>query len=645
MIDTMDLLKELNEPQKKAVLHTEGPLLVVAGAGAGKTKVITHRIANLIKNGVQSEQILAVTFTNKAANEMKERIFNLLKLDFQKEVQLPTVLPTVGTFHSICARILRQNGRAVGLPRNFSIINKEGSLKLLKKGMKSLEINPKQFQPSKMLAIISRQKSELVKLNDFIDSSGADFFPNTLARIWEEYEKILKNQKSVDFDDLIRKTVFLFQDRPDILENYQNKWSYLLIDEYQDTNRSQYIFSKLLAKKSKNICVVGDEDQSIYKFRGADFGNILKFEKDWPNVTTVILEQNYRSTQNILEAANAVIKRNRSRKEKKLFSELKKGQGLTIFDAPNERDEADFIALSSKELITNGFLPKQIAVLYRANFQSRVIEEAFLKNDIPYQVVGTKFFDRKEIKDIVAYIKTSLNPNDILSFERIINEPPRGLGKITLMNYLANKKLTPDKQDKINKFLKLLEKTKKIIQKENLSKVISHIIKSSGYEDYLNDGSEEGMMRLDNLKELLVLSVKYDKLKAPLGTERFLEDVALLSDQDNIKDDLKNSTGAVRLMTIHTAKGLEFSNVFLTGLEEGLFPYIKFGEADETEEERRLFYVAITRAKEKLFLSFAYSRNLYGGRQVNKPSKFINEIPQELFDDFEQLPTTNYLEL
>ncbi|MFC1756783.1 ATP-dependent helicase [Patescibacteria group bacterium] len=628
----MDILKELNEPQKEAVLHKDGPLLVVAGAGAGKTKVITHRIANLIQNEVKTSQILAVTFTNKAANEMKERVRDLI-----------TTSPAIGTFHSICARILRENGRVVGLPSSFSILDKEDSLKIVRNCLKTLEINPKQFQPKKMLSIISKQKSNLITLEEYTEDAGIDYFPKTVASVWEEYEKSLQRQKSADFDDLISKTVYLFRNRPEILEKYQDRWQYILVDEYQDTNHSQYIFTKLLAQKNKNICVVGDEDQSIYSFRGADFGNILNFEEDWPNAKVVMLEQNYRSTQKILDAANAVIQKNKMRKPKNLFSKLDSGQGLIIYDASNEKEEAEFIARVTKKLSTQSFQPKDIAVLYRANFQSRVIEESFIANDVPYQVVGTRFFERKEVKDVIAYLKSALNLNDLISLERIINEPPRGLGKSSLLSHLSGKTLSTDRQKKILSFFKFLAEVKQKALGGTLASTLIYIIKESGYQKHLSDGSEEGMMRIDNLKELITLSTKYSKMEPQEGIEKFLEDVSLISDQDSIKNS-KNSKGFVRLMTIHAAKGLEFPCVFVTGLEDGLFPYEKPGEFNE-EEERRLFYVALTRAREKLHLSFSHSRMVFGGKQLNRPSRFLNEIPIELFDQgLDDVSTTNYLE-
>jgi len=646
----MDIFKNLNEKQKEAVSHISGPLLVVAGAGAGKTKVITHRIANLIKNKVRPEQILAVTFTNKAANEMKERVSQLLRLNLDSRttevgsLEIGLRRPTIGTFHSVCARILRENARAVGLPRNFSILDKNDSLKIIKKALKDLSIDPKQFQPKKMQAIISRQKSELIDHQTFSETAGEDFFPKNLSLIWQEYEKNLAKQKSLDFDDLISKPVFLFKKRPEILKRYQNKWLYLLIDEYQDTNHCQYILSKLLAQKSKNICAVGDTDQSIYRFRGANFGNVLNFEKDWPKVKTVTLEQNYRSTQNILDAANAVIKQNKTRKPKNLFSKLKKGNNLIIIDAENEKEEANLVANVCQNLLSDGKKPSDVAILYRANFQSRVLEESFLYHEIPYQVLGTKFFERKEIKDIIAYIKVALNPNNLLSVERIINEPTRGIGKASLLNHLSGKKLTKDKEEKIKKFWDLLKNIKQTLQQESLAKSILFIIEKTGYKNHLDDGSEEGIMRIENLMELITLSKKYDGMEPLVAVEKFLEETALLGEQDNMEEKKE----AVRLMTVHAAKGLEFPYIFAVGLEDGLFPFTKLGSTiEDEEEERRLFYVALTRAKEQIFLSFAHSRNFYGGRQMNKPSRFIKEIPEKLFsfeDGENELPTTNYLE-
>ncbi len=634
----MELLKNLNERQKEAVLCTEGPLLIIAGAGAGKTKVITHRIAYLIQKGVKPENILAVTFTNKAAGEMKQRITKLIADD--KTRITGRQLPAIGTFHSIGVRILRENARKTGRTKNFSIIDEEDSLKIIKNCLRKLNIDPRQFQPTKIRSIISRQKSNLIKCEDFSADAGEQFFPKILASIWREYEKTLKIQNAFDFDDLISQNVYLFEENPKILEKYQDKWKYILIDEYQDTNHSQYVFAALLAQKNQNICVVGDEDQSIYGFRGADFGNILNFEKDWPNTKVIMLEENYRSVKKILEAANAVISKNKLRKPKNLFSQLEIGQNIGLFQALNEAEEADFVATKTRDLLEAGAKPSDIAVLYRANFQSRILEELFLSRDLPYQVLGTRFFERKEIKDIIAYLKAALNPNDILSFERIANEPPRGIGKVSLMNYLSGGKNPPDKEKKLKEFLELLKELREIINRLPCQKTINAVIQKSGYQAGLKDGSEDGITRLENLKELTALSAKYNDYAPPAGILKFLEDAALFSDEDAGED----TKETIRLMTVHAAKGLEFKHVFVSGLEEGLFPYPDSsgsGKAGE-EEERRLFYVALTRAKEKINLSFALTRTFFGGRQINKPSRFIFEIPEDLLEAAEnEIKTIN----
>jgi len=631
----MDLLKNLNDKQKEAVTCTDGPLLIIAGAGAGKTRVITYRAAYLIQKGVAPDKILAVTFTNKAAEEMKNRILRLRPSTSSGlrsgQVQKNTS-PTIGTFHAICARILRENARAAHRTRNFSILDEEDSLKNIKSSLKKLELNPKQFQPKKIKNAISKNKSDLINLDDYKEKAGNDFFPKTLSLIWEEYEKNLKKSDAFDFDDLISETVYLFLKKREILKKYQNKWHYIMVDEYQDTNHSQYIFTKLLAQKKGNICVVGDEDQSIYSWRGANFENIFKFEYDWPKTKIVMLEQNYRSTQKILKAANKVISKNKLRKPKNLFSQIKKGENISIFPGIDEKEEAQFIAESSKKLLKKGVKPKEIAVLYRANFQSRILEELFISYNLPYQIMGVKFFERKEIKDIVCYIKAALNRQDILSLKRIINEPSRGIGKTTLMQALSGytNKITPQRKKKLSDFFNLLNAVKKNVETRPVSETISFVIEKSMYKKQLSQNkNEESMMRLDNLKELVALSKRYDPLDPLEGILKFLEDVALMTDQDTVKD----KTKAIRLMTVHAAKGLEFENVFISGLEEGLFPYPDFSEQKDPEEERRLFYVALTRAKEKLFLSFAMSRMIFGGNQVNRPSKFLDDIPEELLEE------------
>lgn len=617
----MDILSGLNEAQKRAVLHKEGPLIVLAGAGAGKTRAIVHKIAHLIYNGLKPEEILAVTFTNKAAQEMKERVRSLLGDSAERQ-------PFVSTFHSLGVHILRHSGRPLGIPRNFSILDKEDSLDVVKSVMKEIGLDPKQFQPAKMQSMISRMKGDLMVCEEFMDVSGGEFFPTTLANIWKKYEEELEKQKALDFDDLVAKTVLLLRNHVDARTYYQDLWKYILIDEYQDTNKSQYEFSKLLAQKHKNICIIGDMDQSIYAFRGADFRNIVNFERDYPEHTCIVFEENYRSTQTILEAAARVIEKNKMRKPKQLLSTRYKGEEISLFEAMTEQEEADFVVKKAKELMEQGIEPSQIAVLFRTNFQSRVLEESCLKKRLPYQMLGTQFYHRKEIKDILAYVKGALNPEDAVNIKRIINVPPRGIGKVGILNFFAKKKIPRASEERINEFLKLLESIKERINSSNASEAVKFAIKRSGMEEFLNTGSEEDRERLENLKELVTIATRYDGYNAPEGIEKMLTDAALMADQDTL-DKKKN---AVRLMTVHSAKGLEFDYVFIVGMEDGLFPHTGWGDnsADKQEEERRLFYVALTRAKEKLFLSYAATRMIFGSKQLNMPSRFFSDIPEHL---------------
>lgn len=592
----MDLLSGLNDAQKMAVLHKNGPLLVLAGAGAGKTRAIAHRVAHLVNQGVEPEHILAITFTNKAADEMRERI-NKLLLVTRSSLR---VMPFIGTFHSLCVYILRYSGSGIGVPKNFSILDKEDSLGIIKDAMKELNIDPKQFQPAKMQATISRYKGDLVTVEEFSATAGNSYFPRTLARIWEKYEEYLNKQKALDFDDLILKTAFLLEKDKKVREHYQNFWQYILIDEYQDTNRAQYELSKILAEKHKNICIIGDIDQAIYSWRGADFRNIINFENDFPENTTIVFEENYRSTQNILEAAAKVIEKNKMRKPKKLTATREKGAEISLFEAMNEEEEAEFTGHKIKELLSKKINPSQIAILFRANFQSRIFEEKCLRHNIPYQMLGVQFYKRKEIKDILAFLRVALNPNDLVSAKRIkkfINAP-------------------------------LLDSIKEIIFREKTSVAVKFVMQKSGIGERLQNGSDDDRERLENIKELVSIAVRYDEYSPGEGIEKLLADAVLMGEQDSL-DKKKN---AVRLMTAHSAKGLEFDYVFVVGLEEGLFPHSGFGDnSDEKEEEeRRLFYVAITRAKEKLFLSFSVSRMVFGSRQLNLPSQFLSDIPEHL---------------
>ncbi len=622
-----DLLKGLNEAQKKAVLHKDGPLLILAGAGAGKTKAIAFRVAYLISQGIEPESVLAVTFTNKAAEEMKERINSLVRV-----TRNALRGPFVSTFHSLCAYILRQNSRKIGATKNFAIFDKEDSLSLIKDAIKEAGFDPKQFQPGKIQAVISRYKGDLVDSKEFSDFSGDEYFPRAVSKIWDIYENYLNKQNAFDFDDLILKTISLFKKHEDIKNFYRSHWQYILIDEYQDTNKAQYELSRMLAEKHKNICIIGDMDQAIYSWRGADFRNIINFENDYPEHTTIVFEENYRSTQNILEAAAKVIEKNRMRKPKRLLATKEKGADISLFEAMSEEEEAEFISHKIKELLkvepSGKVQPSNIAVLFRANFQSRILEEKFLKHGIPYQVLGTQFYERKEIKDILSYIKSALNPQDFLDIKRIINVPPRGIGKITILNYFANKRLPAEMDKKLKDFLNLLNLIKDKIQTKKASDAIKFIMKESGYQKHLESGGDDDLERLENIKELASIASRYDEEEPPQGIEKMLVDTSLMAEQDT----LNKKQNAVRLMTVHAAKGLEFANVFVVGLEEGLFPHSGFGDSgpDKQEEERRLFYVAMTRAKEKLFLSFSVSRMIFGSRQLNLPSKFLSDIPDHL---------------
>ena len=550
----------LNESQEKAVLTTNGPLLVIAGAGSGKTKVLVHRIAHLIEKGARPDAILALTFTNKAASEMKERVLRLLS-----EKKLAS-LPWMGTFHSLCVYILRESGKEAGIKKSFSIADDEDSLSLIKSSLRDLGLDPKQFEPKRLKSLISKKKNEMQNVDAFKNMAG-DYFPKILASVWELYEEKLKKSNLLDFDDLLLKTAELFKNNPEVLKKYQERWKYIHIDEYQDTNLVQYHLTHLLAKKYQNICVVGDVDQAIYSWRGADFRNILHFERDWPGAVIITLEENYRSTQLILDAANSVIVKNKYRVPKNLFSKQNKGAKITVFEAINEDEEAEFIAELAAELKRRGESLNNVAVLYRTNFQSRVIEEKMLSKNLDYQVIGVKFYERKEIKDILAYVKAAINSEDLLSKKRIINTPPRGIGKVLLAKYFSGKALSKSEDVKISELEETLSKIKKTSSEKKASEAIKIAIKLSGLETYLDDGTEDGAGRLANIKELASLATRYDQEKSPEGILKLMEDAALMSDQDTIKNG-----DAIKMMTVHAAKGLEFKIVFIAGLEEGLFP-------------------------------------------------------------------------
>jgi DNA helicase-2/ATP-dependent DNA helicase PcrA len=626
----MHYLDSLNEKQKEAVLQTNGPLLIVAGAGAGKTKTITHRIIHLVHLGVNPSSILAVTFTNKAAKEMRDRVMGLLEERGQgvNVSERNSGTPFVSTFHSLGVHIIKENAHLINLNRHFTIIDESGALSIIKDIMKIHDIDPKLYEPRKIKSIISKSKGDFItieKYNEEVKSSLASI----VAMIWRGYEERLKKEKSLDFDDLLLQTVLILKKYPEVKNKYQEQWKYIHIDEYQDTNEVQYEMTKLLVGKDENICVVGDTDQNIYSWRGANIKNILHFEKDYPNTKIVILEQNYRSTKNILEAANFIIGKNKYRVPKNLFTEKEEGETINICEAYNENNEAIFVAETIKELLKNTD-PEKIAILYRANFQSRVLEEALLNEQIPYQVLGVKFFERKEIKDLLSYARASFNKDSWSDIKRIINVPARGIGKVTLTKIFAGQftDLPITMQEKINKFYLLLEEISIFIQNNKPSETIKYIIKNSGLEEKLMHGSSDEQEELENMKELVTLAIKYDNLPYPEGMEKLLEDASLSSDQDT----LMHKGKGVRLMTVHASKGLEFEYVFVTGLEQDLFPHTKTDtkSKEDQEEERRLFYVALTRAEKKLFLSYAQIRTIFGNQQVNSPSEFIYDIPEHL---------------
>ena len=626
-------LRGLNTRQREAVLQKDGPLLIIAGAGAGKTKTITHRILNLIKSGVRPSDILAVTFTNKAAKEMKERVKDLLNND--KEINLPISIneePYICTFHALGVHILKENARRLNITRHFHIFDRNDSLRAIKEAIKKSNFDPKQYEPRAILNIISKQKGEAISLEMYEENAGNSYFPKIVAVVWHKYEKILKEEKAYDFDDLLLETVMLLKRDETVLEHYQNFWKYIHIDEYQDTNKVQYKFVNLLARKHNNICVVGDGDQNVYSWRGADMRNILDFEKHYPGAAVISLEENYRSTKTIIQAANSIIVKNKNRKEKNLFTKNTEGEKISIYFGHNEEEEAHFVALKSKELIKSGVEPKDIAVLYRANFQSRVLEEAFLSLSVPYQVLGTRFFERKEVKDILAFLRTALNPESISDMKRIINIPPRGIGKVTLLKIAEGKenKLNEGIKQKLTDFRLLLKKIAETAMSAKTSETIKFIFKESGFENILKKENEEDLEKLENIKELVTLATRYDNLPTLDGIEKLLEDSALASDQDELKEE-KN---AERLMTVHASKGLEFEYVFITGLENGLFPHIsRSDEKKDEEEERRLFYVALTRAKKKIFLTYASTRMIFGSQTANPPSEFILDIDNCLLDE------------
>lgn len=636
----MDFLSELNEEQRKAVTHPGGPLLVLAGAGSGKTRVLTYRIAYLIEHmGVDPSSIMAITFTNKAAEEMKERIERLIP--WAKGM-------LVSTFHSACVRILRSDIERLGYSRNFVIFDTQDQQVVARDSVKAMGLDDKKYSPQAVLSFIGRAKDKLLTPQECYDRAK-DIREKTLARIYELYQKKLKELNALDFDDLIMKTVELFRECPEVLHHYQTKFKHILVDEYQDTNRAQYVLVKMLAEKHRNLCVVGDDDQSIYSFRGADIRNILDFEEDFPDATVIRLEQNYRSTQNILDAANSVISHNLGRKKKNLWTENGKGEKIYLVTLENEHEEAFFIAREIEKLVNaRKFNLKDFAVLYRTNAQSRVLEEMMVKMGLPYRIVGgLKFYQRKEIKDIMAYLRVVANPSDDVSLLRIINVPRRGIGEATVYELKRvaeeNERSVYDiiKEEAYNFSSRVSAKLKNFarlindfIEKQNslsIPELIAYILEKTGYIEELEaENSPEAQSRIENLKEMVGVAEEFERKYKGASLQDFLAEIALVSDVDELDD----NKDAVVLMTLHSAKGLEFPVVFLSGMDEGIFPHSRsMFDEDELEEERRLCYVGITRAKKRLYLTRAWRRNLYGNTSFYSASRFIDEIPARLLKE------------
>ena len=636
-------LSNLNERQREAVLTTEGPVLILAGAGAGKTKTIAERIRHLVSKGVAPSSILAITFTNKAAKEMRERVNKMLAED--QDLNRPISMnerPFVSTFHALGVHIIKEQSAKLGLKRHFTIFDRDDSKKAVKEALEKNNLDPKTHDPNKILSMISREKGRGLNEMEYGDRLERSSFSEIIELVWKEYERILKRDNALDFDDLLLKTAKLLKTDQSVREYYRGVWDYVHIDEYQDTNGVQYEISKLLIGPKRNICVVGDIDQNIYSWRGADIKNILDFEKDYPEAKVILLEENYRSSKTILEAANTIIEKNKIRRKKTLFTSKSLGDKIGLFQGFDEVSEAEFIASKTESLIKAGTKPDEIAVLYRANFQSRVLEEAFMQHRLPYQLLGTRFFERREIKDILSYLKAALNPDCLADVKRVINVPARGIGKSTIAKIFSGleEDLPPATKKKISDFRKFLTEIKSVAETKAPSETIAFIIKESRMEEEWKEGKSEDLERLENAYELAAFAGRYDSLAPMEGIEELISDSALQSDQDEMTEE----KSAVRLMTVHASKGLEFDYVFISGLEDGLFPHSKITRGEvtpsEAEEERRLFYVAITRARKKIFISYAQVRMIFGQREVNVPSEFIFDIPEELTEE-EMFDTEN----
>ena len=622
-------LEELNERQREAVLYNDGPLLIIAGAGAGKTKTLTTKIAYLIeKKNVAPENILAITFTNKAAKEMKDRLF--------KTIGQTAKYLEVSTFHSFGLKLLRENYDALGYDKNFVIMDSDDSLTVVKKIIKDIGYDPKIYNPRAIRNKISSCKNEMTTPEAYERYAASDF-EKVVQEVYAKYEKKLQRNNSVDFDDLLLLPIELFKNNPDILNKYQNLYQYILIDEYQDTNEAQYILTKMLSAKNRKITCVGDDSQSIYSFRGANYKNILNFEKDYKDAKTILLEQNYRSTSNILDAANQVIKNNKMRKDKNLWTSRGIGEKIKYYRAYNERDEAQYVIRKIKELTNRNVEYKDIAVLYRTNAQSRVLEEEMLKENLPYRVIGSfYFYSRKEIKDLIAYLRLIHNSKDNVSLLRVINTPKRGIGLKTIENLTIQADAMgvsiyeAISSGKELEFKNLIEKLKEMSKDLTLTELIDKVLDASGMKKELEDEKTlEAEVRLENLEEFKSITKTFEEREGLISLEDFLLEISLISDVEEYKDD----PNRISLMTVHSVKGLEFDHVFVVGMEEGIFPHINsLMDNSELEEERRLCYVAITRAKDDLHLVNARRRTLFGKEQINPVSRFLGEINKDLIE-------------
>ncbi|CAG9610480.1 DNA helicase PcrA [Pseudoneobacillus rhizosphaerae] len=645
---TERLINGLNPEQQKAVKATDGPLLLMAGAGSGKTRVLTHRIGYLmVEKGVNPYNILAITFTNKAAREMRDRIRSMMG-GTADEIW-------ISTFHSMCVRILRRDIDRIGFNRNFTILDTTDQQSVIKGILKDKNIDPKKFDPRALLGAISSAKNELLDTEEYAKQAGG-YFDQVVSDVYTEYQKRLRKNQALDFDDLIMMTILLFNRVPEVLEYYQRKFQYIHVDEYQDTNRAQYMLVKMMAARFKNLCVVGDSDQSIYRWRGADIANILSFEKDYPNASVILLEQNYRSTKRILLAANRVIENNMNRKAKNLWTENAEGNKICYYRADSEQGEAQFVIGKIKEMVDSGKRKaSDIAILYRTNAQSRVMEEALLKSNIEYAIVGgIKFYDRKEIKDILGYLRLIANPDDDISLQRVINVPKRGVGSSSLdkiaefavshdismfeaLNSIELLGLSPKITKACREFRDLINGYSQMQEFLSVTELVEEVLEKSGYREMLKaEKTIESQSRLENLEELLSVTKNFEEVNEDKSLVGFLTDLALVADIDKLDDDGKPAESIV-LMTLHSAKGLEFPVVFLIGLEEGVFPHSRsLMEEAEMEEERRLAYVGITRAEQDLYITNAQMRTLFGRTSMNAASRFIKEIPDDLIEPFQK---------